>query len=152
MHPDDLTPEQRTNFARLDIDPSTITWQLVLDTCDRHLLRVQIGIGPNEVVRDRHRSRDAPKVQHDRTTGFDITVASEVMAVLALARDLKDLRNKLGGIVVAYSLRGEPITADDLGCGGAMTVLMKDALMVRSLLHLTLWCLAFLPSVFFNYW
>ena len=69
------------------------------------------------------------RIQHDRKTGFDITVASEVMAVLALAKDLKDLRLKLGNMVVGYSRQGEPVTADDLGCGGALTVLMKDAIM-----------------------
>jgi formyltetrahydrofolate synthetase len=131
LNPDDLSPEQRSKFARLNIDPTSITWQRVLDTCDRHLRRVQVGLGAQEKFRDRHLPRDAPKVQHDRMTGFDITVASEVMAVLALARDLKDLRNKLGNMVIGYSVDGEPITADDLGCGGAMTVLMKDALMVR---------------------
>ncbi len=130
LEPGDLTAEQRAKFARLDIDPSTITWQRVLDTCDRHLRKVQVGIGAQEKVRSRHLPKDAPKIQHDRSTGFDITVASEVMAVLALARDLKDLRNKLCSMVVGYSTQGEPISADDLGCGGAMTVLMKDALMV----------------------
>jgi formyltetrahydrofolate synthetase len=57
------------------------------------------------------------------------TVASEVMAVLALAKDLPDLREKLGAMVVAYDMSGQPVTADDLGCGGAITVLMKDAIM-----------------------
>jgi len=124
-HPDDLTVEERCAFARLDIDPHTITWQRVLDTCDRHLRQVTVGTGSQEKVR----GADGLVQQHCRTTGFDITVASEVMAVLALARDLPDLRNKLGDMVVGYSRARVPITADDLGCGGAMTVLMKDALM-----------------------
>jgi len=124
--PADLTPEERSKFVRLDIDPDTITWQRVLDTCDRHLRSVQIGIGKAETIK----SKDGnSRVQHDRTSGFDITVASEVMAVLALARDLPDLREKLGAMVIGYSYGGEPITADDLGCGGALTVLMKDAIM-----------------------
>lgn len=72
---------------------------------------------------------ETPRVQHSREAGFDITVASEIMAVLALAKDLPDLRDKLGCMVVGYSQAGEPITADDLGCGGALTVLMKDALL-----------------------
>jgi formyltetrahydrofolate synthetase len=126
--PSEMTPDQLNKFIRLDLDPTKITWQRVLDTCDRHLRGVQIGIGSKETVK----SPDDPdtRIQHSRTTGFDITVASEVMAVLALARDLPDLREKLGAMVVGYSKRdGEPITADDLGCGGALTVLMKDAIM-----------------------
>ena len=64
-----------------------------------------------------------------RETGFDIAVGSEIMAVLALATSLTDLRKRLGRIVVGLSRSGEPITADDLGTGGALTVLLKDALM-----------------------
>mmetsp|Transcript_16680 Transcript_16680/g.23509 ORF Transcript_16680/g.23509 Transcript_16680/m.23509 type:complete len:656 (+) Transcript_16680:142-2109(+) len=125
--PDELTSEEKSAFARLDIDPSTITWQRVLDTCDRHLRKVNVGVGPKETVKSKEEG--APRVQHSRETGFDITVASEVMAVLALAKDLSDLREKLGAMVIGYSLKRVPITADDLGCGGALTVLMKDALM-----------------------
>ena len=124
-HPQELSPTERSAFARLDLDPATITWQRVLDTCDRHLRNVTVGTGSQEKVI----LMDGTSLQHSRSTGFDITVASEVMAVLALARDLPDLRNKLGDMVVGYSRAHVPITADDLGCGGAMTVLMKDALM-----------------------
>ena len=125
--PNEFTDEEKGRFARLDINPDSITWQRVLDTCDRHLRSVDIGVGSKETVK----SRDDPnkRVQHSRRSGFDITVASEVMAVLALARDLTDLRDKLGNMVIGYSYAGEPITADDLGVGGALTVLMKDALM-----------------------
>ena len=123
--PAELSAEERSKFARLDLDPSTITWQRVLDTCDRHLRKVTIGQGPNEIVK----LPDGTRVQHERSTGFDITVASEVMAVLALATSLRDLREKLGSMVVGYSHSRVPITADDLGCGGALTVLMKDAIM-----------------------
>jgi formyltetrahydrofolate synthetase len=125
--PEDFTPEEQSRFARLDLDPDTITWQRVLDTCDRHLRSVTVGEGSQETVKSR--DNDGQRIQHSRKTGFDITVASEVMAVLALAKDLKDLREKLGNMVVGYSKAGEPITADDLGCGGALTVLMKDAIM-----------------------
>lgn len=125
--PEDLTPDERSAFVRLDLDPDSITWQRVLDTCDRHLRNVTIGQGPNEKVKSK--DKEDERVQHDRLTGFDITVASEVMAVLALAKDLGDLRDKLGAMVVGYSRKGEPITADDLGCGGALAVLMKDAIM-----------------------
>jgi formyltetrahydrofolate synthetase len=125
--PEDFTPEEKSRFARLDLDPDNITWQRVLDTCDRHLRRVTIGEGKNEKVKSP--DVEGERIQHSRQTGFDITVASEVMAVLALAKDLKDMREKLGAMVVGYSKAGEPITADDLGCGGALAVLMKDAIM-----------------------
>ncbi|KAJ8330975.1 tetrahydrofolate synthase [Batrachochytrium dendrobatidis] len=114
-NPDDLTTEERSKFARLDIDPATITWQRVLDTNDRFLRRITIGQGPQEQGRTRE-------------TGFDIAVASEVMAVLALTTDMRDMRERLGRMVVASNKSGEPITADDIGCGGALTVLMKDAI------------------------
>ncbi|KIM65259.1 hypothetical protein SCLCIDRAFT_1212413 [Scleroderma citrinum Foug A] len=111
--PNDLTPEEINRFARLDIDPETITWNRVLDTNDRFLRKVTIGRNPTEQG-------------HEREAGFDIAVASECMAVLALTTDLADMRERLGKMVVATSKRGEAITADDLGVGGALAVLMKD--------------------------
>ncbi|KAJ2996776.1 tetrahydrofolate synthase [Globomyces sp. JEL0801] len=114
-NPEDLTPEEQSAFARLDIDPATITWQRVIDTNDRFLRRVTVGHGPQEKG-------------HIRETGFDIAVASEVMAVLALTTDLKDMRRRLGAMTIASSKSGQPITCDDIGCGGALTVLMKDAI------------------------
>ncbi|KAJ3312622.1 hypothetical protein HDU93_004967, partial [Gonapodya sp. JEL0774] len=113
--PAELTPEEKTAFVRLDIDPATITWQRVLDTNDRFLRRITVGQGPQEGGRTRQ-------------TGFDIAVASEVMAVLALTTDVADMRERLGRMVVASDKKGQPVTADDLGVGGAMTVLMKDAI------------------------
>ncbi|KAF2163693.1 hypothetical protein M409DRAFT_68291 [Zasmidium cellare ATCC 36951] len=113
--PNELTDEEITKFARLDIDPETITWRRVLDVNDRHLRGITVGQAPTE-----------NKVE-PRQTGFDISVASECMAVLALATDLADLRDRLGRMVVASSRAGDPVTADDLGCGGALAVLMKDA-------------------------
>jgi len=128
--PEELTLEERARFARLDLDKSRITWQRVLDTCDRHLRGIRVGCGANEKIRPRDEpDKTSPKIQHDRATGFDITVASEIMAVLALATSLADLREKLGNMVVGYSMKGEAVTADDLGCGGALAVLMKDAIM-----------------------
>jgi methylenetetrahydrofolate dehydrogenase (NADP+)/methenyltetrahydrofolate cyclohydrolase/formyltetrahydrofolate synthetase len=114
-NPDELLEEEKKNFARLDIDPSTITWQRVIDTNDRFLRKITVGQGPQEKG-------------HVRETGFDIAVASEIMAVLALTTDLQDMRNRLGRMVVASNFKGVPITADDIGCGGALTVLMKDAI------------------------
>lgn len=114
--PAEFSPEEMEAFARLNVDKSTITWRRVLDTCDRHLRGVQIGHGPAEGG-------------HIRDTGFDITVASEVMAILAQASSLSDMRERLGNIVFGYSTSGEALTAEDLGVAGAMCVLMKDALM-----------------------
>lgn len=79
--PSALTPEEINRFARLDIDPDTITWNRVVDTNDRFLRKIVVGKG------------DAEKGQ-ERTTGFDIAVASECMAVLALSTDLKDMRER----------------------------------------------------------
>lgn len=111
--PNELTPEEINAFARLDIDPSTITWNRVMDTNDRFLRQITVGQAPTEQG-------------HTRTTGFDIAVASECMAVLALTTSLADMRRRLGAMVVATSKRGEPVTADDLGVGGALAVLMRD--------------------------
>ncbi len=114
--PNQLTPEERSRFARLDIDPDSITWRRVIDTSDRMLRQITIGQGPEEKGKT-------------RVTGFDITVASEIMAVLALTTDLGDMRERLGRMVIGTNRAGEPITADDLGTGGALAVLMKDAIM-----------------------
>ncbi len=113
--PETLTPEERSRFARLDIDPASITWQRVVDTNDRFLRRITIGQGPEEKGMTRE-------------TGFDITVASEIMAILALTTDVSDLRDRLGRIVIGTNRKGEAVTADDLGAGGALTVLMKEAI------------------------
>lgn len=113
--PDDLTEEERRKLCRLDIDPETITWRRVLDTSDRFLRGIEIGKGPEEKG-------------FTRETGFDITVASEIMAILALTTSLKDMRERLGKIVIGISRSGEAVTAEDLGVAGAMTVLMRDAI------------------------
>jgi len=114
--PNGLTAEERSRFVRLGLDPGAITWRRVIDTSDRMLRQITIGQGPEEKG-------------HTRVTGFDITAASEVMAILALTTGLTDLRERLGRIVVGTNRAGEAVTADDLGVGGAMTVLMKDTLM-----------------------
>ncbi|KAG8832500.1 tetrahydrofolate synthase [Serendipita sp. 399] len=113
--PNELTPEEIKRFARLDVDPATITWNRVMDTNDRFLRKIVVGKGEAEKG-------------FERETGFDIAVASECMAVLALSTDLKDMRERLGAMVVATSKSGDPITADDIGVGGALAVLMKDAI------------------------
>ncbi len=99
----------------LDIDPFTISWPRVVDMSDRALRHVVIGLGGRE--------DGVP-----RETSFDIAVASEVMAILGLATDLLDLRERLGRIVVAQTRKREPVTAQQLGAAGAMTVLLRDAL------------------------
>ena len=105
---------RRRGLKRLDIDPEQVAWKRVVDLGDRALREIVVGEG-GEGVR--------------RRTGFDITAASEVMAILALARDLGDLRARLGRVVAAFDRAGRPVTAEDLGAAGAMAVLLKDALM-----------------------
>ncbi len=114
-NPNDLTPEERLRFAHLDIDVNSITWRRVTDTNDRMLRQITIGQGPEEKGMT-------------RVTGYDISVASEIMAILALTTSLADMRERLGAMVIGTSKAGEPITADDIGAGGALTVLMKDAI------------------------
>ncbi len=99
----------------LNLDPLTIQWRRVVDVNDRALRNIVIGLGGklNGVPRE---------------SGYDIAVASEVMAILALATDLKDLRERLGRILLAYTYDGKPVTAEDLQVAGAMAALLKDAL------------------------
>ena len=100
----------------LRIDALRVAWRRVVDMNDRALRQIVVGIGgrPNG---------------YPRETGFDITAASEVMAILAVSRDIADLRRRLAAITVAHSYDGgKPITAEDLGAAGAMTVLLKEAL------------------------
>ena len=99
-----------------NIDPFTISWKRVIDVNDRSLRNVITGLG----------NRRADGIP--RETGFDITAASEVMAILALTTDLQDLRKRLGRIVIGTSVDNKPVTADDLQCAGAMAVLMKEAI------------------------
>src|SRR4030065_84040 len=85
--PNDLTPEERSRFGRLDIDPNGIAWRRVVDTNDRFLREIEIGLGPEEKGMTRR-------------TGFEITVAREIMAILALTTDLADMRARFGHIVI----------------------------------------------------
>ncbi|MGQ9887231.1 MAG: formate--tetrahydrofolate ligase [Aggregatilineales bacterium] len=100
----------------LNIDADTITWKRVVDINDRALRRIIIGLGGKTeggVIRE---------------TGFDIAVASEVMAILALTTSLQDMRQRLGRIVIGLTTDKKPVTAEQIGAAGAMTALMKDAL------------------------
>lgn len=114
--PTELTEEEVERFSRLNIDPATITWQRVIDTNDRFLRKITVGQGPKEKGKTRE-------------TQFDITVASEIMAILALASSLEDMKMRFEKIVVASDKDGVPVTAMDLGVSGALLVLMKDTLM-----------------------
>ena len=108
-----------------DIDPRRISWKRVVDMNDRALRKITIGLG-------------GPAFGVPREDGFNITVASEIMAILCLAEDLHDLQLRLGRIVVAQRRDKSPVTVDDLGTAGAMAVLLKDALapnIVQSLEH-----------------
>lgn len=100
---------------QLNIDPRRITWKRVMDMNDRSLRNIVIGLGgkPNGVPRE---------------DGFDITVASEVMAILCLADDLQDLKERIGNIIVAYNYSGEPVYARDLNAAGPLALLLKDAI------------------------
>ena len=109
----------------LQIDPRQVVWKRCLDMNDRVLRNIVVGLGNkmDGMVREDH---------------FVITVASEIMAILCLADDIKDLKRRLGKIVVAYNFAGEPVTADDLQATGAMTALLKDAIkpnLIQTLEH-----------------
>lgn len=109
----------------LQIDPRQVVWKRCLDMNDRVLRNIVVGLGNkmDGMVREDH---------------FVITVASEIMAILCLADDIKDLKRRLGKIVVAYNFTGEPVTADDLQATGAMTALLKDAIkpnLIQTLEH-----------------
>ncbi|XP_075718961.1 monofunctional C1-tetrahydrofolate synthase, mitochondrial [Rhinoderma darwinii] len=113
--PGSLTTEEISRFVRLDIDPSTITWQRVVDTNDRFLRSITVGQASTEKG-------------CSRQTHFDIAVASEIMAILALTNNLRDMKERFGRMVVASDKKGQPVTAEDLGITGALAVLMKDAI------------------------
>jgi methylenetetrahydrofolate dehydrogenase (NADP+)/methenyltetrahydrofolate cyclohydrolase/formyltetrahydrofolate synthetase/formate--tetrahydrofolate ligase len=105
-----------TGLKRLGINPYAITWNRVMDVNDRELRKLVMGLGTHQ---------DG----YPREGGFDIAVASEVMAILALTTGLKDMRQRFARIVVGQDMAGQPVTAGDLGVAGAMTVLMKEAVM-----------------------
>src|SRR5512133_512905 len=101
--------------SNLGIDPRTIAWKRVMDMNDRALRDIVIGLGGT--------AQGVP-----RETGFDITAASEVMAILCLATGISDLKNRLGNIFVGYTYAGKPVFAKDLKANGAMAALLKDAI------------------------
>lgn len=114
----------KRGVKRLDIDPETIMWNRVMDLADRALRKIDVGISDSIEV-----AGDQGSTAFSRRTGFDITVSSEIMAILALTTSLRDMRERFGRIVIGYSRSGKPVTLEDMGVAGAVTVLMKDAIM-----------------------
>lgn len=106
--------EAQSGQAFLDIDPAQIRWHRVLDHNDRCLRQVQVGLGEN----------NGPVYE----SGFDITAASELMAILSLSHNLADMRARIGRLVLALNRQGQVISAEDLGVAGAMTAIMVDAI------------------------
>lgn len=113
--PNQLTEEERRRFVRLNVDRDTLTWRRATDTNDRLLREITVGQSPTEK-------------DFNLKTSFYITVASELMAVLALATSLEDMRKRIGRIVLARDMDGRPVTVEDVGVAGAATVLMKDTI------------------------
>ena len=99
----------------LDLDPDRVTWRRTLDVCDRQLRNCEAGLG-------------SKFDGFPHSTGFDIVAASEVMTIMALAKDMEDLRERLGRIVVGYNRSGKPVFARELNCIGSLCVILKDAL------------------------
>lgn len=122
--PTEFTPEEMKAFARLDMDPDSITVRPCVDVNDRILRDIQIGLGVEETMT----SKGEKLTDATRRVGFDITVASELMAILALASSVSDLRQRVGNMVVALSRSGEAITCEDIGVAGAVTIMLKDAI------------------------
>ena len=112
---DDARLEQ-IGIRRLDIDPERVEWNFVLDFCCQALRKMEIGLGEGKM--DGYRM----------TTRTNIAVSSELMAILAVATDLKDLRERIGQIVLAYDKKGNPVTAEDLEVAGAMTAWMRNTI------------------------
>ncbi|CAH0550859.1 unnamed protein product [Brassicogethes aeneus] len=113
--PNELNEEEQAKFARLNIDVNQITWNRVLDINDRYLRQITIGESPTEkgII---------------RKTGFTISVASEIMAILALAKDRIDFKARLSRMIVSFDKSGKPVTADDLGMTGALMALLLDTI------------------------
>lgn len=120
LKPAELSEEQKKQFARLNVDPETITWMRVIDTNDRFLRKITVGQSPTEKG-------------HTRETKFAISVVSELMAILALATDFDDVCKRVAKIVVGFSHEDEknkrpPVTCEDLCVDGAVCALLKDAI------------------------
>ena len=106
----------KIGIRRLDIDPKRVQWNFVMDFCCQSLRKMEIGLGEGKM--DGYRM----------TTRTNIAVSSELMAILSIATDLKDLRERIGNIVLAYDKKGNPVTAEDLEVAGAMTAWMRNTI------------------------
>ncbi len=106
----------KIGIRRLDIDPKRVQWNFVMDFCCQALRKMEIGLGEGKM--DGYRM----------TTRTNIAVSSELMAILSIATDLKDLRERIGNIVLAYDKKGNPVTAEDLEVAGAMTAWMRNTI------------------------
>ena len=113
--------EKRSGLKALRIDKDNISWKRVVDQNDRALRGIEIGL---QSPGTKSNQNGVP-----RRTAFDITVASELMAILALAENLQDMRERFGKVIMAFNEDGDPVTAEELKVAGAMTVIMKDAIM-----------------------
>ncbi|MCL4239158.1 MAG: formate--tetrahydrofolate ligase [Anaerolineae bacterium] len=113
----------RRGVKRLDIDPDSITWNRIVDVCDRSLRQIKIGFNDDKLA------DGSPSPIFPRSTGFDISVSSELMAILALTTGYKDLRERVGRVVIGRSRANKPISLEDLGVAGAVAVLLRDAIM-----------------------
>jgi len=111
--PNTLDDEEIKRFSYLDLAQDAVNWKRVVDMNDRALREIEVGFGEKNFL---------------RKTGFDIASASECMAILALSTSLSDMKERLGRIVVGISRKGEFVTADDVGCSGAMAAIMKDTI------------------------
>jgi len=121
----DLSEQEASRFAKLDINPDTISVRPCVDVNDRILREISIGLGVDEMKNPK--GGDAVTAA-TRRTGFDISVASELMAIIALTKDLGDLRKRVGEMVIGLSHSGEAITNEDLGVAGAVTILLKEVI------------------------
>ncbi|MBN1639687.1 MAG: formate--tetrahydrofolate ligase [Anaerolineae bacterium] len=119
----DAALARRGIARRLDIDPDTITWNRVVDVCDRTMRQIKIGFNDDRLA------DGSPSPVFPRSTGVDITVSSELMAILALSTSIADLRARAGRVVFGLDRQGNPVTLEELGVAGAVAVLMRDALM-----------------------
>jgi len=113
----------KRGVERLDIDPATITWNRIVDVCDRTLRQIVVGFNDDKLA------DGSPSPIFPRKTGFDIAVSSELMAILALATSLRDLRERIGRVVVGLNKKGDPVTLEQMRVAGAVAVLLRDALM-----------------------
>lgn len=124
FHESRQTDEQlnKRGVERTDLDVDTITWNRVVDVCDRSLREIKVGFNDDKM------KDGSPSPVFPRSTGFDISVASELMAILALTTGLQDMRQRIGRVVIGMDKQGNPVNLEKIGVAGAVTVLMRDAI------------------------